>query len=625
MCGIIGCISTQIENTDWIENGLRNIHHRGPDDSGIWKSDHELVTLGHVRLSILDLSTLGHQPMEYLDKGITIVFNGEIYNYLELRNDLKSKGYNFKTNTDTEVLMGSYLEWGVDFLTRLNGMFAFCLYDSNKEEVLLARDRAGEKPLFYSLEEKSIKFCSELKGLLADSKFVRKINPSSLDCLLSQGYVAGEMCIFEKAKKLPPACALLFDIKTGKNKVWDYWKLPSNLAELSSFSSSAFDDDLLNELDFLLSDSINKQLVADVPVGVLLSGGVDSSLITAYAAKCQSNLKTFTVTFPQYSKFDESKHAKIISNHFGTNHFELEASEITPDILFNLAEQFDEPMVDSSMIPTYLVTKLVKEHCTVALGGDGGDELFGGYGHHSRLLWMNHKSGMIPMPIRKILAIGARDILPIGFKGRVWLQGLGENLETGLPLIANLFEPNTRKLLLSKYPGWNIVAENIRQEFLPKNVTNLLDRVTRMDFKNYMPEDILVKVDRSSMLNSLEMRAPFLDHRIIDFAFEKVPMRLKANTNERKIILKKIAERVLPKEFDKKRKQGFGIPIGEWMRKGTWNDFFYDNLVMSQTPFFNQSIVRSLFDSHLKGAENTERLFGLLMFQLWINKYKSYL
>jgi asparagine synthase (glutamine-hydrolysing) len=622
MCGIIGSLSTIIEDTDWIERGLSKIRHRGPDDNGIWKSKNGLVVLGHARLSIIDLSPLGHQPMQYANDSLTIVFNGEIYNYLELRVLLIAAGHEFKTNSDTEVLMASYIQWGYDFLNKLNGMFAFCLYDSNKNIALLARDRAGEKPLFYSIEETGINFCSELKGIMENAEFDRKMNPIALDCFLSQGYVAGEMCIFDKTKKLPPASYLIFDISSGEFKVSEYWNLRQNDNLLSLDSSN--DENLVGELDNLLKDSIQKQLIADVPVGVLLSGGVDSSLVTAYASKCKSRLKTFTVTFPQYSKYDESKYARLISNHFGTNHIELEASKITPDLLFKLAAQFDEPMVDSSMIPTYLVTKLVKEHCTVALGGDGGDELFGGYGHHSRLLWMNKRLGGMPKSFRKVISKCANEFLPIGFKGRIWLQGLGEDLENGLPLIASLFEPTTRKALMSNYGNWNHVAEEIRKISIP-TTTDLLDRVTRMDFKNYMPEDILVKVDRSSMLNSLELRAPLLDYRIIDFAYGKVPMRLKANPNGRKIILKIIAGRLLPKEFDKERKQGFGIPIGQWMRKGEWNDFIFDNLVSSPSSFFNKKVVKTLFNEHLKGAENTERLFGLLMFQLWINKYKAHL
>lgn len=622
MCGIIGSLSTKIKDTEWIRKGLSNISHRGPDDNGVWKSNNELVVLGHARLSIIDLSPLGHQPMHYSNESITIVFNGEIYNYVELREQLKAEGHVFKTNSDTEVLMASYIQWSYDFLNKLNGMFAFCLYDSNNQIAILARDRAGEKPLFYSINDTGINFCSELKGLMEDKNFHRKIDSTALDCFLSQGYVAGEMCIFEKTKKLPPASCLTFNLNTAEIKVFEYWKLKNNDNLLSL--DSTHDNKLIDELDYLLKDSVQKQLIADVPVGVLLSGGVDSSLVTAYASKCRSGIKTFTVTFPQYNKFDESKYARLISNHFGTNHIELEASNITPDLLFKLAAQFDEPMVDSSMIPTYLVTKLVKEHCTVALGGDGGDELFGGYGHHSRLLWMNKRLGVIPKSIRKVISKCANEFLPIGFKGRIWLQGLGEDLENGLPLIASLFEPSTRVALMSNYGDWDIVAEEIRRKLTPQTI-DLLDRVTRMDFKNYMAEDILVKVDRSSMLNSLELRAPLLDYRIIDFAFGKVPIRLKANPNERKIILKKIAERILPQEFDKERKQGFGIPIGQWMRKGEWNDFIFDNLISSTSPFFNRKVVNDLFNQHLKGSENTERLFGLLMFQLWINKYNAHI
>jgi asparagine synthase (glutamine-hydrolysing) len=452
--------------------------------------------------------------------------------------------------------------------------------------------------------------------LFADPKFPRKINKRSLDILLANGYIPGDECILKGVNKLAPAHAMIFDLNTADLKIWRYWNLPE-------FDSSVKTNelDLLDELEYLLNDSVKKQLVADVPVGVLLSGGVDSSIVTALASRNVTNLKTFTVSFPGHNNFDESSHANLIANHFGTEHTVLPASDVSVNELFLLAKQFDEPIFDSSMIPTYLVSQLIRKHCKVALGGDGGDELFGGYGHHSRLLWMAENLGKLPVSIRKLAAITARNILPIGFKGRVWFQSLGEDFKNGLPLIASQFEPTTRRKLLSNFPEWELIAENARKLRIPSEM-NLLQRATRMDFLNYLPEDILVKVDRSSMLNSLEVRAPLLDYRIIEFAYKKVPQNLKANTIDKKIILKKLTNKLLPPDFDKNRKQGFGIPIGAWIRSNNeWKSFFKEQLLDSNDSIFDKNELNKLLNGHIAGRENTERLFGLLMFELWRKEY----
>ena len=410
---------------------------------------------------------------------------------------------------------------------------------------------------------------------------------------------------------------MIFDINTSELKIWQYWNLP-----VFDYALKINESDLIDELEYLLNDSVKKQLVADVPVGVLLSGGVDSSIVTALASKNVTNLKTFTVSFPGHKNFDESSHAKLIANHFGTDHTVLPVSDVSVDDLILLAKQYDEPIFDSSMIPTYLVSKLIRKHCKVALGGDGGDELFGGYGHHSRLLWMAENLGRIPLVFRKYFATTATKFLPIGFKGRIWFQILGEDFKNGLPLITSQFEPITRKKLMSNYSEWELIAENTRKLRIPIE-NSLLQRATRMDFLNYLPEDILVKVDRASMLNSLEIRAPFLDHRIIEFAYKKAPNYLKTNTSAKKIILKKLTNKLLPSNFEKNRKQGFGIPIGSWIRSNNeWQSFFKDNLLDLNDSIFDKNELNKLLNGHIKGRENTEKLFGLLMFELWRKEYK---
>jgi asparagine synthase (glutamine-hydrolysing) len=616
MCGIVGIASAApVASRDWLAVGRDAMIHRGPDDSGEWWSADGRVGLAHRRLAIVDLSPAGHQPMLHASADLIIVFNGEIYNFAELRKRLIGLGTSFRSHSDTEVVLEAYRLWGSDCLRYLNGMFAFAIYDTRNEKVFLARDRVGEKPLFYRLQGGELRFASELKALMADLALPRRIAPAMLDCYLAIGYVPGELCMLDGFNKLPPAHAMEFDLKTGALKVWRYWCLPDWV------DAPAVDEEgLLDELESLLEDAVRKQLAADVPVGVLLSGGVDSSLIAAMAVRAAKKVKTFTIRFPGHGALDETEHSRLIARYFGTNHIELEAQPASVDILPRLARQFDEPISDSSMIPSCLVSSLVRQHCTVALGGDGGDELFGGYRHYSRLLWMQTQLGRIPLPLRRGIAQTARALLPVGQKGRNWLQGLGVDLAYGLPLIASLFDAGTRQRLLSRAPGRSATAEALLGQRVPGSA-DLLQRATRMDFQNYLPEDILVKVDRASMLNSLEVRAPMLDYRLIEFAFGRVPSRLKATSHEKKILLKRLTERVLPPEFDRQRKQGFSIPLAAWLQAGPFRDLFHEVLLDSKA-LFDARTVRSLLDGMEKGRSNGERLFALVMFELWRREYR---
>jgi asparagine synthase (glutamine-hydrolysing) len=528
MCGIIGIASVAAcEDRSWLAAGRDAMRHRGPDDAGEWWSADGRVGFGHRRLSIVDLSPAGHQPMQDDSRGLSIVFNGEIYNFRDLRKELSVAGYAFKSNSDTEVILAAYDCWGSACLARLNGMFAIAIFDARRETVLVARDRAGEKPLFYRFEAgKSLRFASELKGLLSDPCVNRMIDHRALDYYLMMGYVPGKDCILQGYNKLPPAHALEFDLRSGSVQSWRYWELPELDA---SAKDGQFDEiALLDELEALLEDAVRRQLEADVPVGVLLSGGVDSSLVTAMAVRSSKHVQTFTIGFPGHGALDESEHARLIARHFGTQHTELMAEPATADLLPRLARQFDEPMADSSMIPTFLVSELVRRECAVALGGDGGDELFGGYGGYSKLLWMGERLGKFPLPLRRLVAMRAEKLLPVGLKGRNWLQGLGEDLDGGLPMMASFFDATTRGRLLGGHGSWATVAKSIMQERVPVN-PDLLQRATRMDFQNFLAEDILVKVDRASMLNSLEVRAPLLDYRIhycpVDFITESIGWR----------------------------------------------------------------------------------------------------
>jgi asparagine synthase (glutamine-hydrolysing) len=618
MCGIIGvAASRETPEREWLTRGRDAMTHRGPDDAGEWWSPDGRVGLGHRRLSILDLSPAGHQPMHGADGVLSIVFNGEIYNFKELRARLAAEGARFVSQSDTEVLLAAYRSWGVECLSQLNGMFAFALYDASRKVVLLARDRVGEKPLFYRHVNGTLRFASELKGLLADGSLERRIDHQALDCLLAVGYVPGDLSILQSFNKLPPAHAMEFSLATGQARVWRYWQLPT--LDQATEPGQLDERVLLDELEVLLEDSVRRQLVADVPVGVLLSGGVDSSLITALAARASKKLKTFTVHFPGFDAHNEHEHARLIARHFATDHIELEARPTSADVLPRLARQFDEPIIDSSMIPTFLVSQLVRQHCTVALGGDGGDELFGGYLHYSRFLELSPQLEKIPRAVRHGLSLAAEHLLPVGLRGRNWLQTLGSELEDGLPSVASHFDRSARRRIMRGQPGWSPVAESILRARQPQQA-DLLQRVTRMDFDNYLPEDILVKVDRASMLNSLEVRAPLLDHRVIEFAFARVPGRLKATQNAKKILLKRLAVRVLPPEFDRKRKHGFSIPLPAWLKDGAFREMFHDVLLSSES-IFDRRAVRRLLRGQDWGFSNSERLFGLVLVELWRREY----
>lgn len=621
MCGLVGVAATfPIHNRSWLRAGMQTLAHRGPDDQGEWWSDDERVGLAHRRLSIVDLSPLGHQPMQDALGRFSVVFNGEIYNYRELKVELTTLGFVFRTRSDTEVLLAAYAQWGEHCLDRLNGMFAFALYDRPRRRLFIARDRAGEKPLFYHHDNGQLRFASELKALLQDPNVSRRIDTTALDCYLAMGFVPSQYCILKGFNKLPSAHSLCFDLVTGQMTISRYWSIPllMNVDTVSEPDNVR----LLDELEQLLAAAVQRQLVADVPVGVLLSGGLDSSLITAMAVRSSNSVRTFSIGFSGHDKLDETQHARLIARHFGTEHTELMAEPNTANLIPMLAAQFDEPMVDSSMIPTFLVSQLVREHCAVALGGDGGDELFGGYHHYSRYLWMQQKLSRIPRWIRRIVARTSQRILPVGMLGRTYLQDIDIDFDHELPEhIQGFFDSATRSRLLQDI-GFKPAnaASQIRAQYMPRQA-DIVQRSTRMDFAHYLTDDLLVKVDRASMLHSLEIRTPMLDRELIEFAFGCVPSQLKVSRGHKKILLKKLAARVLPAKFDRRRKQGFSIPLGDWLSYGPFRDLFYD-VLLNPNCLFDRPTVRSLLKGQDKGRYNGERLFALVQFELWRHQYK---
>lgn len=616
MCGIVGSASiTPQQSRDWLAIAAVEIRHRGPDAKGEWWSQCRKVGMAHRRLSIVDLSESASQPMHLKERGLTIVFNGEIYNHKVLRRELESIGYTFNTSSDTEVLLVSYAHWGMDCLEKLNGMFSFALFDATKNIVVIARDRSGEKPLFYTLKDGVLYFSSELKALVVNDEIAAIVDRDSLDCYLYMGYVPGDMCILKGFNKLKAGHALTFCLNTGALDISQYWSLPSYCDTKLSV------DELEHELELLLTDAVKRQLIADVPVGILLSGGVDSSLVTALAASQINKVKTFNISFPGYANNDEAVHARNVASHFGTDHIELSASSSSVDQLPLLVKQFDEPMADTSMFPTWLVCGLVKNYCKVALGGDGGDELFGGYSHYSRLLAMRKLQSRIPQSIRGQLSSIVKSIMPVGMRGRNYVDSFGIDLDRELPLIVSFFDFNLRQQLMSDIEGYqrSLVAEKLFKSRLP-NQSDLIQRATRVDFENYLAEDILVKIDRVSMMHSLEMRAPLLDYKVVEFAFGKVPSALKANQHERKILLKRVAKKYLPANFELNRKQGFSIPLRDWLIAGPYRELFWD-VLLNKNCVFNRSAVEKLLRNQDRGYNNGERLFSLVLFELWRKEY----
>ncbi|WNL15941.1 asparagine synthase (glutamine-hydrolyzing) [Arcobacter cryaerophilus gv. pseudocryaerophilus] len=614
MCGFVGIVSNNIENDkEWLIKANNLLIHRGPDDFGVFFSKNNQVGLAHRRLSIVDTSNHGHQPMS-LNSNV-IVFNGEIYNFKELREDFIKEGIVFKSSSDTEIILYAYKKWGQECTKYLNGMFAFVIYDEDKNILFMARDRAGEKPFFYKYNKdtREFLFASELKAIVSKPNVEKIISYEGLSCYLDMGFVPCNNSILENINKLPAAHTAIFDIETFNFEINRYWSIPKYKSDLIINETK-----LIDKLENLLQDSVEKQLIADVPIGVLLSGGVDSSLITAMATRCRPSIKTFFVGFDDFKHYDESSHAKLIAEHFKTEHITLNASSVNPDILIELARQYDEPIIDSSIVPTYLVSKLVSKYCKVVLGGDGGDELFGGYTHYSRMLWLENKFKNTPFFLRNIISLLSKEFLTTGFKGKNWLSALDTNFNFSIPKIATYFDNNEKNRLFKGLEKYNYAIE--RYELYSNCNEDLLQRATKMDFENYLVEDILVKVDRASMLNSLEIRAPFLDYRLIEFAFSEIPSSLKATKNQKKILLKKFAQKVLPNTFDFKRKQGFSIPLEYWLKKGEWRDFFHD-ILLSRETIFEKKYIFELFKGLDNGRNNSERLFALVMFELWRKEY----
>jgi asparagine synthase (glutamine-hydrolysing) len=628
MCGIAGWAN--LENKPLHNSGEAVLHrmcermkHRGPDSEGLWTD--ESIALGMRRLSIIDLHT-GEQPVYSEDRSIVVVMNGELYNFREVRADLEKRGHKFETQTDTEILPHLYEEYGDAMLEHINGMFAFALWDKRKKKLLIARDKFGEKPLYYGVFDGKLIFASEPKVLLANPSVKAEINTDALRSYLSFDYVPAPNSIYKNIYKLPAAHLLI--LEKGEVKTRRYWNLTWQKSSTNlSLSDSA------NELRELLADAVRMRLVSDVPLGILLSGGVDSSTVAALATQFSTEkVKTFSIGFEEDS-FDESKYARQVAKHLNTEHYEEKLSvEKAADLISEIGTWLDEPLSDGSLIPTLLLSRFVRKHVTVALGGDGGDEIFAGYP-----MYYAHKVagvyGKVPRFLRSGLIEPIVNNLPVSnrnmsfdYKAKRFVAASKYDLVTRHHSFFGSFSIDEQQNLLSREvlaATSNDIYKDAKDLLKICDATNEIEQMQFLDINYYMAEDILTKVDRASMAVSLEVRAPFLDPRVAQFA-ASIPLEYKLKGSKGKYILKKAVEPLLPKNILHRPKKGFGIPIAEWL-KGRLNPLMHDLLApdrLKNQGLFDEKFVQKLIKEHeTNAASHHKQLWTLLVFQLWYDNF----
>jgi asparagine synthase (glutamine-hydrolysing) len=617
MCGIAGVVSATRESniTEALVRHMNDqIVYRGPDDEGIYVADG--AGLGMRRLSIIDLSG-GHQPVFNEDRNAWIVFNGEIYNFPELRPELERRGHRFYTKTDTEVIIHLYEEMGADCVTKLRGMFALAIYDKTKRKLILARDRLGKKPLHYALHNGNLYFGSEIKSILAVAPELAEVNSQALLEYLYYGYVPEPITAFKGIHKLPSGHLLEFE--NGEIRVRQYWDLPQY-----STHAPKSEEECLEELEHRLFEATKMRLISDVPLGAFLSGGTDSSIVVGLMARASSRpVKTFSIGFKN-DDFNESDYARIVAKKFETDHHEMILEPDVVQTVEHLTSSLEEPFGDSSMLPTYYVSQMARKHVTVALSGDGGDEMFAGYDRY-RIHADRQIFEKIPGWARKLYRDQIFPRLPNSMQGRKfsynislpWQERYVDGLsflpafEREMPMLSDDFRAILDR---SDDPG-NV----LRRRFAAAPAKDPVSQILYVDTKTYMVDDILAKVDRMSMLNSLEVRVPILDHVFVEYVASLGP-EWKLRGKQQKYILRKLAERVgVPREVLYRQKQGFSLPLVHWMRNE-----LKDMLMVLVEPrtlergYFQPSGVRKLMDDHLlRGKTMTGRLWRLLMFELW--------
>lgn len=643
MCGIAGL---------WVQGGsarqdlearagamTRALRHRGPDDFGIWADERAGIAFGQQRLAVIDLSPAGHQPMQSSNGRYVITFNGEIYNYRDLRRGLEAKGATFRGHSDTEVILESCVLSGVEeTLTRLNGMFAIALWDAKERRLHLSRDRLGEKPLYWAKFGSLVLFGSELKALRADGSWTPQTNEGAVTAFLRHNYIPAPHTIYSGVHKVEPAQTIVID-EHGAPERKTYWSQAAAIAHGRDNRLSGSEEELANELDALLSDAVARRMIADVPLGAFLSGGYDSSTVVALMQKSSPRpVKTFTIGFEDTS-FDESPHAETIARHLGTEHITFpvtgaDALAVVPA----LARMYDEPFADSSQIPTHLVSALTRKHVTVALSGDGGDELFSGYNRYQWAETVWKPLSWAPSAIRRTGAAAIRS-LPQSFYDALlaYAPGIGGMKQIGHKAhrVADVISVHSidaaYRRLVSHTDTPEQFVRSAREASGPAWDENLLslipdpiDRMRYLDMRTYLPDDILTKVDRASMATALEVRVPFLDHRLVEWVW-RLPANLNARAPHPKYLLRKVLARYVPPALSERPKMGFGVPLGDWMRGPLreWAEDLLSQKSLAGSPLRTEP-VRKAWDAHIRGSNNHQYLlWNILTLQAWQREWAS--
>jgi asparagine synthase (glutamine-hydrolysing) len=648
MCGIVGFLGTNnnsIRQAKIMLNEMSNtLKHRGPDDNNDWQDPESQIFLSHRRLSILDLSINGLQPMTSCYGKYIITFNGEIYNHLKLRNELEnfSKDTKWKGTSDTETLLAGFENWGIrKTIQKCEGMFSLAVWCRETKVLTLVRDRLGEKPLYYGWQKKEgvniFLFGSELKALKKHSSFEDVIDRDSLKLYMRYGNVPAPHSIYKNIFKLRPGYILSVSLDKNEIEYSEYWSLSKVIFDGKSTKNIRGYNGAKKILADTLDKTVKKQMISDVPLGAFLSGGIDSSLVVSLMQKnSYSKINTFTVGFNE-KNFNEAPYAKAISQHLGTHHTELYvSSKMAQDIIPILPDIYDEPFADSSQIPTYLISKLSRNDVKVALTGDGGDEVFSGYNRYKMASSIWPKIKILPYPIRKFLSylihtipINKWNLLSFLIKGSDNLYNFGEKMHKGGFLLKSiddnhLYEDaithwrNSSEVVLNSNNKNTILSENINKfDYL-----SLTEKMMALDTLTYLSDDILHKVDRASMSVSLETRAPFLDKEVIDLAWQ-LPQSYKINSGVTKFILRDVLYQHVPKNLIERSKVGFGVPIGDWLRTSLkdWAEDLLDVKKMQNEGFFNVDEIRQKWNEHLNYKKNWQNhLWNVLMFQSWLRK-----
>ena len=621
MCGICGFISKQNISRDELQIMNDTMYHRGPDDSGveIYPMTQQFhLGLAQRRLSILDLSALGHQPMHSPDKRLSVVYNGEIYNFQEIREELKD--YPFKSNCDTEVILAAYLKWGIECISRFNGMFAIALFDRESDDLYLVRDRIGKKPLYYQIEDENIYFASELKPIMTRPGFKKKIKTEVLSRYLFQQYINAPESIFEGVYKLEPGAILKYHY--GKTESWKYWDVKQVYHQMQQNPVTDYEQ-AKTELKELLKKAVTSRMIADVPLGAFLSGGYDSSLMTAMAQEAGSEpVKTFSIGFNE-ERYNEAKYAAEVAKYLGTNHTELYISEKEMyELVESIPTYYDEPFADSSQVATMLVSALARKDVTVALSGDGGDEFFCGYNIYENVKQAQMLDGLGAVTHGVGRVLGIENKLPF----RVRVVAGNRDKQTKTQLGSDSYIQYASDMVLgNQYP----IKYPVEQEY---GVSNWQIRRMLLDMDTYLPGDILCKVDRASMKYSLESRCPILDKEVMEYSF-RLSHEIKYKNGNKKRILKDIAYDYIPKELLDRPKVGFGVPLDKWLR-GPLREQLLDMCsrdYLVKQGLFDADVVSAMINNYVEtgdggpatGANYSKITWSFFVFQQWYQKYEG--